>query len=156
MTAEGLMEQRDKTVRDSTGFALSQNPRRILIVDDSRDARTILQMLLTKLGHETKTAEDGPTGIAVSREFRPDIVLCDITMSGGMSGFAFARTAREDATLAQACLVAVSGRQGAEYENEAYAAGFDRIATKPVDLGELQQIVDSLPHRPRKADTTSN
>jgi CheY-like chemotaxis protein len=124
--------------------------RKVLVVDDSNDARIILQLLLTKLGHTTQTAESGQAGIAVSKIFRPEIVLCDLMMAGGMSGYAFAQAAREDHDLSEVCIIAVSGWEGPDYEKQAYEAGFDRILKKPVGLSDLQEILHSPPRRPKK------
>ncbi|HXY37757.1 MAG TPA: hybrid sensor histidine kinase/response regulator, partial [Planctomycetaceae bacterium] len=63
--------------RAEVALPAKQGPRRrVLVVDDSRDARAILKLLLTKLGHEAREAEDAETGMVVSREFRPEVVLC--------------------------------------------------------------------------------
>jgi CheY-like chemotaxis protein len=129
------------------GAPAASPTRRVLVVDDSRDARSILKLLLTKLGHETRTAEDGQTGIAMSKIFQPEIVLCDLMMSGGMSGYAFAKAARADDALEGVCIIAVSGLDGPDYERQAYAAGFDRLMKKPLGLSELQAILQSPPRR---------
>lgn len=125
--------------------------RKVLVVDDCGDARAILQLLLTKLGHQAQTAEDAESGIAISRVFQPEIVLCDLMMAGGMSGYAFAKAAREEQDLAGVCIVAVSGWDGPEYEREAYAAGFDRLLKKPVGLSDLQEILRCPPRRDGKS-----
>ena len=76
------------------------NPRRILIIDDSRDAAHTLKMLLGKVGHQVEVATDGASGIAAARRSPPEIVFCDIGMPG-MDGYqvaeALART-RQRAT----------------------------------------------------------
>jgi CheY-like chemotaxis protein len=118
------------------------------VVDDSRDARAILRLLLTKLGHEAREAEDAETGMQVSREFQPEIVLCDIMLTGTMSGYAFARAARQEHALRDLCIVAVSGWEGPDHENQAYEAGFDRVLKKPVELADLASILRTLPRRP--------
>jgi CheY-like chemotaxis protein len=121
--------------------------RRVLVVDDSQDARSILKLLLTKLGHDARTAEDGHTGIAIFKVFQPEIVLCDLMMAGGMSGYAFAKAARAEGALEGVCMIAVSGLEGPDYEHQAYAAGFDRLMKKPLGLSELQAILKSPPRR---------
>ena len=144
------MNSQDESILRGAGshdHAAPSPGRRVMVIDDSRDARTILQLLLTKLGHEAKTAEDGPSGMAASKEFRPDLIFCDITMSGGMSGYAFAKAARQDADLQKICLVAISGWEGAAHEQEAYAAGFDRVLKKPVGFAELEGILHAPPRR---------
>src|SRR5580658_9873275 len=121
--------------------------RKVLVVDDSDDARAILKLLLTKLGHTTQTAANGQAGLEVARDFKPEIVLCDLMMAGGMSGYAFAQAARKEMHLAGVCIVAVSGWEGPEYEKQAYEAGFDRILKKPVGLIDLQDVLRSPPRR---------
>jgi two-component system, OmpR family, response regulator len=130
--------------------------RKVVVVDDSQDARAILQLLLTKLGHHARTAEDVRTGIAVTRDFQPEIVFCDLMLTGGLSGYAFAKAAREEEALAGLCIVAVSGWEGPDYERQAYAAGFDRLLKKPVDLSDLQEILRSPPVRGRSAVAPPN
>jgi|HubBroStandDraft_6_1064221.scaffolds.fasta_scaffold1438137_1 two-component system OmpR family response regulator len=129
--------------------AKSTRPRKVLVVDDSSDARAILQLLLTKLGHQAQTAADAQSGLDLSKMFQPEIVLCDLMMAGSMSGYGFARAARAEENLAEVCIVAVSGWDGPDYEREAYAAGFDRLLKKPVGLSELQELLQSPPRRYR-------
>ncbi len=121
--------------------------RRVLVVDDSRDARAILKLLLTKLGHEARDAEDAESGMALSQEFLPDVVFCDIMLAGEMSGYAFAKEARKNQLLGEVCIVAVSGWEGPDHERRAYEAGFDRVLKKPVELSDLSKILQTLPRR---------
>jgi len=134
--------------RSNASVGVKEGPRRrVLVVDDSRDARGILKLLLTKLGHDAREAEDAETGMALSREFLPEVVLCDIMLTGAMSGYAFARAARQDQSLGEVCIVAVSGWEGADHERQAYEAGFDRVLKKPVELADLAKILQTLPRR---------
>jgi CheY-like chemotaxis protein len=121
--------------------------RRVLVVDDSYDARSILKLLLTKLGHDTREAESAESGMVVSREFQPEVVLCDIMLDGAMSGYGFAKAARQDQSLSELCIVAVSGWEGPEHERQAYEAGFDRVLKKPVELADQATILRTLPRR---------
>ena len=134
--------------RPDTIFGAKEAPRRrVLVVDDSRDARAILKLLLTKLGHDARDAEDAETGMALSQEFLPEVVFCDIMLAGEMSGYAFAKAARQDQSLGKVCIVAVSGWEGADHERRAFEAGFDRVLKKPVDLADLAKILQTLPRR---------
>jgi CheY-like chemotaxis protein len=121
--------------------------RRVLVVDDSHDARAILKLLLTKLGHEAREAEDAESGMAVTREFQPEVVFCDIMLSGEMSGYGFAKAVRQERNLSDLCIVAVSGWEGSEHERKAFEAGFDRVLKKPVELSDLATILRTLPRR---------
>ncbi len=83
----------------------------------------------------------------VSQEFLPEVVFCDIMLAGQMSGYAFAKAARQDQSLGEVCIVAVSGWEGPEHERQAYEAGFDRVLKKPVELADLSKILQTLPRR---------
>ena len=72
--------------------------RRILLVDDNRDAADSMAMLLRLAGHEVRTAYDGQTALALARLQPPEVVICDISMPD-MSGFELARRLRQDLGL---------------------------------------------------------
>ena len=82
--------------------------RRILIIDDQRDSADTMAMLLRMIGHEVRTAYDGPTGLDLARLQPPEVVLCDVSMPG-MSGLEVARRLRRELGLRDALLVAVTG-----------------------------------------------
>ena len=114
-------------------------PRRVLVIEDHRDAAETLRLLLELSGHEVRVARTGPAGVEAAREFRPAVVLCDLGLPGGMSGYDVARALRQDPALAEVRLVAVSGYGQPEDRDRARAAGFDLHLTKPVDPGELRR-----------------
>jgi two-component system, chemotaxis family, CheB/CheR fusion protein len=60
-------------------------PRRILVVEDNVDGAESLRAVLELEGHAVEVAHDGARGIQKAREFRPDVVMCDIGLPG-MSG----------------------------------------------------------------------
>jgi CheY-like chemotaxis protein len=115
-------------------------PRRVLIVEDGADARESLKLLLEHAGHVVETAEDGPTGLAKLRAFRPEVALIDIGLPG-LDGYALAREARERPETAAVRLVAVTGYGQADDRQRALAAGFDLHVTKPVDPAALRDLL---------------
>src|SRR4051812_43202815 len=84
-------------------------PVRVLVIEDHPDAAESLRLLLELAGHEVRVARTGPAGVAAARGFQPDVVLCDLGLPGGMSGYEVARALRADPDVAGARLVAVSG-----------------------------------------------
>src|SRR5262249_61172422 len=52
--------------------------RRVLVVEDHRDAADCLRLLLECCGHEVAVAYTGPDGVRAAEQYRPDVVLCDI------------------------------------------------------------------------------
>jgi len=123
--------------------------RRVLVVEDSPDARDSLRLLLEMAGHHVETSEDGPGGLAKVSRFRPHVALIDLGLPG-MDGFAVARELRRRPETCAIRLVAVTGYGQAEDRRQALAAGFDLHVTKPVDPALLDQMLglDGIPVTP--------
>lgn len=120
---------------------------RILVVEDNRDAAESLRMLLSLSGHQVETVHAGAPALTAAARFRPDVVLCDIGLPGGMDGYEVARALRADPELCGAALIALSGYGQEEDQRRARQAGFDRHLTKPVDPALLAGLLDSLSQR---------
>src|SRR5437762_11749905 len=103
--------------------------RRVLLIDDNLDAAESLAQLLMLSGHDTRTAGDGASGIRLARDFRPEIVFCDLGLPG-MNGLDVARELRSLPLGQQMVLVALTGYgQTADRERTAQA-GFDAHLVK--------------------------
>ena len=109
--------------------------RRLLIIDDNRDAREALAMVLGLAGHEVHQAEDGLSGLEAALRLRPDAVVVDIGLPG-IDGFELARRLRMTGSSPR--LIALSGYGYAEYRRRGSEAGFDAYLVKPVDIAALR------------------
>ena len=114
--------------------------RRVLVVEDNADARESLRLLLELAGHVVETADDGPTGAARLRAFRPDVAFIDVGLPG-IDGYAVARMARDEPDTRGVRLVALTGYGQAEDRRRAFEAGFDLHLTKPVDPDVLRDLL---------------
>jgi PAS domain S-box-containing protein len=112
--------------------------RRVLVVDDNRDAAHSLADIVTMLGHGAEVAYDGPTAVEKTRALEPEIVLCDVGLPG-MSGYEVARSLRAAGTSAR--LFAVSGYAQPEDVRRAIEAGFDGHLAKPVDPEQVERLL---------------
>jgi two-component system CheB/CheR fusion protein len=112
---------------------------RVLVIDDNVESADTLRELLTLSGHEVRSAYDGAVGIAAAREFRPEVVLCDIGLPG-ISGYAVAQALRADPSLGGTYLVALSGYAHPDDVARAHEAGFDRHVAKPPALETLEEV----------------
>ena len=117
---------------------------RILVVDDSEDSAEGLAALVRLLGHDARTAHDGQEALAVADAYRPALAFIDIGLPD-MDGYQVARRMRETPGLAATVLVALTGYSGADELHRSEAAGFDRHLVKPLDFGELERLLRSLP-----------
>ncbi len=118
--------------------------RRILVVDDNRDAADSLALMLQLMGHETHTGHDGLEAVALAAAHQPEVVLLDIGMPN-LDGYGAARRIRELPGAADIVLVALTGWGQEEDRRKSAAAGFNRHLVKPVDLAALQDVLATLP-----------
>src|SRR5260370_2053817 len=114
-------------------------PRRVLVVEDSPDARQSLRLLLELAGHHVETCEDGPSGLAKLGTFQPDVALIDLGLPG-MDGCAVARELRRRPDTRTIRLVAVTGYGEADDRRRALAAAFAPHPTHPADPPLLPQL----------------
>ena len=103
---------------------VSAPTRRILVVDDNRDAADSMAILLRLAGHEVSTAYSGYTALALARLQLPEVVICDISMPE-MGGLELARHLRNDLGLSDSLLVALSGYAQEEDQHRSQEAGFN-------------------------------
>jgi CheY-like chemotaxis protein len=129
-----------ETTADEGGTPWAAPPRRILVVDDNRDAADSLALLLRLAGQEVRVAYDGPAALAVAAEFRPALAFLDIGMPG-MDGYELAGRLRRVADLRGLTLVALTGWGQEEDRRRSRAAGFDQHLTKPVELAALRAVL---------------
>jgi CheY-like chemotaxis protein len=122
--------------------------RRILIVDDNRDAANSLAMMLQMMGHETSTAFDGLEGIQTAAACRPDVVLLDIGLPK-MNGYEVARQIRKQPWGKGLTLIALTGWGQDEDKRRALEAGFDHHLTKPAQAAALERLLALMNPVPR-------
>jgi signal transduction histidine kinase/CheY-like chemotaxis protein len=115
--------------------------KRILVVDDNRDAAETLGELLRHMGHEVVIAHDGASCLALAKELRPDVAFVDIGLPG-VDGYGVARQLRQQqASEPRTKLVAITGYGQEADRRRSAGAGFDHHLVKPVDLAELRRLV---------------
>lgn len=123
------------------GHPEERGPKRILVIEDNPDAAETLRMLLALSGLAVTVARSGADGLALARACRPEIVLCDIGLPGGMDGYTVARAIRALPGLDSAYLVAMTGFGQDEDRLRALKAGFDNHLTKPADPDALLRLL---------------
>jgi CheY-like chemotaxis protein len=121
-------------------------PLRVLAVDDSRDAADSLAIMLTMQGHQARVAYDGPSGIELARQIRPEVALINLAMPE-MDGFQLAEELLRTSTGRPPVLVALTGF-GLEDLQRSRQAGFSHHLVKPVSPDLLGQLLNELSHRP--------
>jgi CheY-like chemotaxis protein len=125
--------------------------RRILVVDDNRDAADTLAMLLETLGADVDVAYGGQMALDKLARFAPDTVLLDIGMPE-IDGYEVARRIRLEPRYERVMLVALTGWGQDQDYRLSQTAGFDHHLVKPPDIDELRT---ALARGPRTADDLS-
>lgn len=113
---------------------------RVLLIDDDQSNLHFMQQLLRMDGHELTWAADGEQGIALVKQFRPELIICDVIMPH-LGGYAVLETVRADPQFAEIPVLLFS----AAMDEEASAMGLRRGATevmaKPFDLEQLRSAI---------------
>ena len=115
-------------------------PRRILFVEDERDARETLARLLVDEGHEVMAVASADEAFAALGGDPPEVALLDIGLPG-MDGYELARRIRAGQGGRDVLLVAVTGYGQPHDQQKAMAAGFDAHLTKPFAFEHLTELI---------------
>ncbi len=105
---------------------------KILVVEDNRTQAESLRYILEKGGHEVVLAEDGPQGLSLVKEQRPDIVLTDVIMSP-MDGYELCRRIKEDPDIQKTPVILVTYLYNPADVIKALEFGADNFIIKPYD-----------------------
>ncbi|HLK14909.1 MAG TPA: response regulator [Fimbriimonadaceae bacterium] len=114
--------------------------KRVLVVDDNRDAAAMLALLFERKGNSVQVANDGQSALKVADSMRPDLIILDLGMPG-MDGLAVAREIRRRPWAGATVIVAMTGWGQLEDRRQSQEAGFDRHFVKPVRFAELEQLL---------------
>jgi DNA-binding NtrC family response regulator len=124
---------------------MSENPTRILVVDDDVDTCANLSDILTDLGHEVETANDGPSALALIRRKPFDLALLDLKMPG-MDGLTLYREIKQARSGTVAIIV--TAHAASDTAEKALEAGAWCVLPKPVDFDRLLPLVDEAAEQP--------
>jgi len=111
---------------------IEDNPANLKLVEEIVRFRPDLHLI---------AAGDGPGGLALARERRPDIILMDINLPG-MSGYEVLAELKRDPQMAATPAIALSANAMAGDVERGLAAGFFRYLTKPVDIDKFNEAID--------------
>jgi signal transduction histidine kinase len=120
--------------------AETRSSKKVLVVDDNRDAVDALVALLRTLGQDASAAYSGREALEAARDLRPDVVFMDISMPD-MSGLEGIELMRREPWGRNALICALSGHGQAADIERSMAAGADLHLVKPIGRKTIEQVL---------------
>ena len=122
---------------------IADRPARILIVDDQRQNRDLLEILLSQEGFVLLTAVRGDEALAIVAQQPPDLILLDVMMPG-MDGYQVAARIKGDLAAKHIPIIMVTALHDSNARMLGLRAGVDDFLSRPVDRAELLMRVRNL------------
>ena len=112
----------------------------IMVVDDSEDIRELVRVQLTHLGYRVIEAANGREAVEAVSEKCPALILMDITMPV-LDGFEATRLIRAMTDICGIVIIAFTALHSVQSRAQAIAAGCDDFIQKPINVGQLSEIL---------------
>jgi CheY-like chemotaxis protein len=122
---------------------MAARPARILVVDDERDNREVLDLVLAWEGFLISQAGSGSEALAMVAKQSPDLILLDIMMPG-MTGYEVLAKLKSDPATSDTPVMMVSAIMDPNAKGKALTAGAADFLAKPIDRDQLVQQVRNL------------
>jgi len=135
----------------STVAVGGESPADVLIVDDERDAREMLSLILATQGVTVRSVASAPEALDALRHRRPDVLLADLGMpeEDGYSMMRRWRVLERELGYERVPAVAVTAFASTRDRDRAVSAGYDWHVAKPIDLDELGRVLATAAGFPR-------
>lgn len=120
-----------------------QRRPRVLVAEDDRSLRRLLELQLTVEGYDVRTVEDGNDAIDMVTSWQPEVLLCDVMMPH-VSGLTVCRQLRSRAATARLPIVLLTARCfDADIEAVLSLGGISFLG-KPFNAGDLHATLRSV------------
>jgi DNA-binding response OmpR family regulator len=120
-------------------------PPRLLVVDDERPIREMLELGLRNRGFDVRSVPDGPTAVPLIREWKPELIVLDV-MLPKVDGFSMLPLLRR---ITEAPIVMLSAKGEVEDRVQGLDRGADDYLAKPFEMSELVARLRTALRRPR-------
>jgi CheY-like chemotaxis protein len=141
-----IVEPKPHEIRDAGPLEGQQTELRVLLVEDTEDNRSMMRRLLEMSGYCVIEATNGVEAVRVAEREMPEVILMDLSLPI-VDGLAATRRIRQLSELKNIPIIAVSAHDTADFHAEALAAGCDAYITKPIDYGEVEDLITNLTSR---------
>ena len=112
----------------------------VLIIDDDRIVRRILQSALSQKGFDVYTSEDGPSGIETAQKENIDVILLDWMMPG-MDGMEVLKQLKNNEKTKHIPVFMLTGKEAGHDITQAVTLGVDDYIVKPFNVSEIHTMI---------------
>lgn len=118
--------------------------KKIIVVDDDKVTRSLLEKTLILQGYWVYSAKDGEEGFALIKKEKPDAVIVDILIPN-IDGMELCRKVRETSGLSKTKVILITAvYKSPAFQNEAKKCGANWLTTKPLDTKEVLRKLENL------------
>ncbi len=118
--------------------------RSILIVEDQLEIRELIRITLEFDDYKIDEASTGPEGLAKAIDLKPDLMLLDVMMPGGMDGVEVCKKVKANPALRKTKIIMLSAKSQAADRATGKSAGADEYLTKPFSPLELMTVIQRV------------
>ena len=115
--------------------------KKVLIIEDNENNLYLMRFILTKMGHIVLEARDGAAGVDLAKNNRPDLILMDIQLPV-LDGLAATRRIREDDTLKEVPIIAVTSYAMVGDKEKAIEVGCTAYVEKPINPVSFMKVLE--------------
>jgi DNA-binding response OmpR family regulator len=113
---------------------------RVLLIDDDHSNLEFMRHVLRIEGHECVWAPDGAQGLALIKEVRPDLVICDVIMPH-LGGYAVLETVRADPQFSGTPVLRFSAAMSEVARARGVRRGATEVLAKPFTMEQLRSAI---------------
>ncbi len=143
----------DAVVEDPARAVAALRGKRALVVDDNDFNLEVAFDILSSIGMQVVTAENGLVVLEKLHEQHFDVVLMDVQMPV-MNGYEATRRIRANEAWASTVIIAMTANVSAEDRRLCLEAGMDAVLPKPIDPEQLFFMIAKWTDTPRQTDAT--
>ncbi|ARN84476.1 response regulator [Candidatus Nucleicultrix amoebiphila] len=128
---------------------------KILLVEDNEINSDMLSRRLTKRNYEVILAQDGDEGILKAQQYRPDIILMDLSLPK-IDGWEATKRIKDDPNTCNIPIIALTAHAMGEDKDKALLAGCDEYETKPIEIERLIAKIEIFLRNVRKVNSNGS
>ena len=120
--------------------------KKILVVEDNSDSLEIMNLFITRLGHQTIKAKNSHEALRFAETEKPHLIFMDMDLPG-VNGVKTTAILRQNPKTSHTPVVAITAWNSALWQEKAARAGIATYLVKPISLRTLKETIDEYTNR---------